>query len=289
MFIMRIFDAYDVLLPWIRMKNQVNLEGKPISNLYDDFFSKTISLIDPATEYLQYEFYFDKFLQTSEKVRFPRPVMSYLKARENRKKNSTSTAYKDWKDRQHKDFWHNLDRNLRQRNDLITDYFNLESQFETKILIPRVPIIENLSMLDIALRINDISKALAIGRGECATYLLLSNRIIQYVRYDPSKLTIIKFKNLSLWETGDFDERQVFRDLMHEMSEIKKYKKEKMFMLLESSLQSFPSASYGFDIVSSSMRLLDEDSAYGHSGYGAYFDEDILWNVPYEKLPENDL
>lgn len=296
MFIMRIFDAYDVLLPWIRVRNQVNLESKPIPNLYDDFFSKTISIIDPATEYLEYEFYFNKFLQTSEKVRFPRPVMSYLKARENIKENSTSRAYEDWKDKQYKEFWHNLDRNPRQRNDLIADYFNLESRFETKILIPPVPIIKNLSLLDIALRINDISKVLAIGRGECATYLLIAksvlgkkeiiDRIIQYLRHDPSKLTIFKFKNLRLWETGNFDERQVFRDLMYEMSEIKKYRKEKLFMLLESSFQSFPSASYGFDIVSSSMRLLDEDSAYGHSAYGAYFDEDVLWNIPYEKLPE---
>jgi len=58
-------------------------------------------------------------------------------------------------------------------------------------------------------------------------------------------------------------------------------------MLLEGSLQCFPSASYGFDLVSSSMRLLDKDSAYGeNAGYGGYFYEDKLLNVKYTDIPE---
>ncbi len=295
-FVMRIFDAYNILLPLIRTKNQVDIEGKPIPSLYSDFLEKTVFFIDPATEYLKYDFYFYKFLQLARRVRFPRPIMTYLRGRENRKKNSGPKFYKKWKNKEHKDFWYKLDRDQRRRNDLITDYFDLESRFETKILIPPMPIVENVGLLDIAIRINDISKALAINRGECATYFLLSkkilrnekiiDKIIDYLVGDPSKLTIFKFKNLTLWTTGSLIERESFRKLMQELSKIRKYKKEKLFMLLEASLQSFPSASYGFDIVSSSMRLLDIDSSFGHSGYGGYFNEDILWNIDYEKLPE---
>lgn len=221
--------------------------------------------------------------------------MTYLRKRESRRKNSTAKYYKQWKNREHRSFWYNLDRNLRRRNDLITDYFDLEAKFETKILIPPTPIVENASLLDIAIRINNISKGLAVGRGECATYFLLNKsvlrdekllgKIIEYLKRDPSTLTIFKFKNLTLWQTGNLIERESFRMLMHEISEIKKYKKKKLFMLLEGSYQCFPSASYGFDIVSSSMRLLDIDGAFGHSGYGSYFNEDVLWNISFDNLP----
>ena len=74
---------------------------------------------------------------------------------------------------------------------------------------------------------------------------------------------------------------------MMEISEIKKDKPKKLFMLLEGSFQCFASASYGFDLVSSSLRLLDIDSAYGeNAGYGGYFYEDKLWNAKYTDIPE---
>jgi len=295
-FVMRIFDAYKVLLPWVEIKNQMGMDGKPIPSLYKDFFERTIFLLDPATEYLDYDFHFDEFLQIAGKVHFPQQVIAYLNKRERRKKNSSSTDYKKWKNGAHREFWYKLDRDRRRLNDLITEYFDLEAKFEIKILIPPMPIVDNEGLLDIAIRVNDMSKALAVDRGECATYFLLNKctlrngkllkKIIEYLKRDPATLTIFKFKNLTLWETGTQIEREAFRDLMYEMAEIKKYRKEKLFMLLEGSLHCFPSASYGFDIVSSSMRLMDIDSSFGHSGYGSYFNEDDLWNTPYESLPE---
>lgn len=298
-FVMRIFDASDVLLPWVNIKNQKGIDGeaKPVPSLYRDFFEKTIALIDPATEYLDFEFHFDNFIRLADKVHFPQQVMAYLHLKDRRKKNSSSTDYKKWKGQAHKNFWYTIDRERRRLNDLITEYFDLEAKFETKILIPPMPLVDNEGLLDIAIRINDMSKALAVDRGECATYFLLSKstlrdekilrKIVEYIKRDPATLTIFKFKNLTLWETGVFTEREAFRDLMKELSEIKKGKPEKLFMLLEGSYQCFPSASYGFDLVSSSLRLLDIDSAYGqNAGYGGYFNEDNLWNAKYSDIPE---
>ena len=298
-FVMRIFDASNVLLPWVNIKNQKGLDGeaKPVLSLYRDFFEKTVALIDPATEYLDFEFHFDKFIRLADKVHFPQQVMAYLHLKDGRRKNSSSTDYKKWKGQEHKKFWYNLERERRRLNDLITEYFDLEAKFETKILVPPMPLVDNEGLLDIAIRINDMSKALAVNRGECATYFLLSKstlrdkkileKIVEYLKRDPATLSIFKFKNLTLWETGVFTEREAFRDLMEELSEIKKEKPEKLFMLLEGSLQCFPSASYGFDLVSSSLRLLDIDSAYGqNSGYGGYFYEDKLWNAKYTDIPE---
>lgn len=298
-FVMRIFDANKILLPWFNIKNQKRIDGKTkrVPSLYWDFFEKTIPLIDPATEYLALEFHFDKFIQLADKVHFPRQVMTYLHLKERMKKNYPSTHYKKWKGQAHKKFWYNLDRERRRLNDLITDYFDLEARFETKILIPPMPFVDNEGLLDIAIRINNMSKALAVNRGECATYFLLSKstlrnkkilkKIVEYMQYDPTTLTIFKFKNLTLWKSGTFTEREAFRDLMKEMAEIKKDNPEKLFMLLEGSYQCFPSASYGFDLVSSSLRLLDIDGAYGeNSGYGSYFYEEEMWNAKYTDLPE---
>jgi hypothetical protein len=301
-FVMRIFDANNLLLPMINIKNlkRLDIETKSVPTLYRDFFEKTISFIDPATEYLDFEFHFDKFIKLADKVHFPRQVMAYLHLKDRRKKNCSSIEYKRWKGQVHRKFWYDLDRERRRLNDLITEYFDLEATFETKILIPPMPLVDNEGLLDIAVRINDMSKALAVDRvdsGECATYFLLSKsslrdkkmleKIVEYMKHDPATLTIFKFKNLTLWASGIFTEREAFRDLMKDISEIKKDKPEKLFMLLEGSFQCFPSASYGFDLVSSSLRLLDIDSAYGeNAGYGGYFYEDKLWNAKYTDLPE---
>lgn len=296
-FVMRIFDANKLLLPLINIKNQKGMDGKPVQSVYKGFFEKSIPLIEPATEYFDFEFHFDKFIKLAETVHFPQQVMAYLHLKDRRKKNCSSTDYKKWKGQAYRQFWYSLDRERRRLNDLINEYYDLEAKFETKILIPPVPFVDNDSMLDIAIRVNNMGKALAVDRGECATYFLLSKstlrdpkmlqKIVEYMKNDQATLTLFKFKNLTLWDAGVFTERDAFRDLMEEISEIRKDKPEKLFMLLEGSLQCFPSASYGFDLVSSSLRLLDIDSAYGeNAGYGGYFYEDKLWNAKYTDIPE---
>lgn len=293
--VMRIFDASNILLPYINFKNQNGIDGKLAYGPYKEFFENTICLIDPATEYMTFEFHSEDLVQFVNKVRLPQQFITYLQQKEFTRKHSSSKAYETWKNREYKKFWYDLDQ--RRLNDLITGYFDLESKFETKILIPPMVVVDNERLLNIAIGINDMGKALAVNRGECATYFLLSKstlrdatiieKIIEYIRKDSSTLTIFKFKNLTLWETGCLMERDTFRDLMKEISDIKKDHPKRIFMLLEGSYHCFPAASYGFDIVSSSLRLLDIDSAYGtNAGYGGYFNEDNLWNVKFSALPE---
>lgn len=294
-YVMRIFDAVEILLPLIKSKGQINLEKKLTNELFNNFRKRTISLVEPAMEYLLHEFYFESFLRVSKKVPFSRPVINYLKLRESRKKNIDASEYKRWKRAYHTKFWYDLDRNPRRRNDMIGDFFKLESMCGSDVLIPPVPFISSNGLLDIALRINRISRAIATNRGECATYFLLQksvlrnetmlNRIINFMENDPSTLTIFKFKNLALWESGNIIEKELYGKLMETMARIKEGNSKKLFMILESSFQSFPSASYGFDIVSTSMRAFDKDGKFGHTAYGAWFYEDRLWNINFENLP----
>jgi len=61
-FLMRVFDANKLLLPLINLKNTATIDAKPISSIYNNFLGKTIPIIDPATEYLDFEFHYDKLL-----------------------------------------------------------------------------------------------------------------------------------------------------------------------------------------------------------------------------------
>lgn len=301
-FVMRIFDANKLLLPLINMKNAVNqrrIDGiaKPVPFLYKDLFENTITLIDPATEYLDLEFHFEKFVKLSHTVPFPRRVMKYLRLKKSKRKNCSRKIYRRWNGQAHKQFWYKLKGEPRQLNNLISQYFDLESKFETKTLIPPAPFVENDILLDMAIKVNDMGKALAVDRGECATYFLLSkatlrdkvilDKIADYMKRDQTTLTLLKFKNLTLWNSECFEERENFRNLMEAIAQIKRSHPERLFMLLEGGYQCFPAASYGFDIVSSSLRLLDRDSAYGeNAGYGGYFYEEQLINAKYRNLPE---
>lgn len=86
--VMRIFDASPLLLPWVNIKNQKGIDGKPIPvpSAFRDFLKKTVVLIDPATEYLDFEFYFDKFIKLAERVHFPQQVMTYLHLKDRQRK-----------------------------------------------------------------------------------------------------------------------------------------------------------------------------------------------------------
>jgi len=150
--------------------------------------------------------------------------MNYLHLKNRKEKNCSGKEYKQWKNANHKKFWYDFQEHPRQLNELITDYFDLESKFETKTLVPPVPFVENDILLNMAIQVNDMGKALAVDRGECATYFLLSKstlrdkslieKIVDYMRKDQTTLTMLKFKNLALWTPECFTERENFRDLM---------------------------------------------------------------------------
>lgn len=294
-YIMRVFDASDIIVPYIRSRGQTDLMGGNFTDeLFNMFQKRNILLVDPALEYLFHEFHFQKFKKASEKISIPRQITNYLNARERRRKNSSAKDYKKWKRANHTRFWYELDRNPRQRNEMIASFLDLELICGTDILIPPVPFVTSEGLLDIALRVNKISQAIATERAECATYFLLQksilrhetmlDKIINFIKNDPNTMTIFKFKNLTLWQSGSIVERELFGKLRDAIVEIKRRNNNRLYMILESSYQSFMCACF-FDIVSSSLRGFDIDSNYGQTGFGAWFYPEKLFHVKFSDLP----
>jgi hypothetical protein len=154
--------------------------------------------------------------------------------------------------------------------------------------------VDSEGMLDIAIRINRLAKAIAPRTKPYATYLLLQkgvlgndallDKIILYLKADPTQLTMIKIKNLDLWNPGCVRQRESYRKLMDVMYQIRKENPNKIYMALENWFVSFPSACYGFNIVSTSMHGYDKDSEFGTNVRGSWFDPDLMYYRPFSDL-----
>ena len=116
---------------------------------------------------------------------------------------------------------------------------------------------------------------------------------MNYVDVDPSKLTIMKFKNINLTKEGALEERENYRMLMRHLAYLTEDNKEKVFMLFDADKHAIPSVSVGFDIVSTNMTGLDGDGGFGAQpgGFGGWYDKKQLWSIKFkdvEKLATNN-
>jgi hypothetical protein len=298
-YIIRLFDTWDTIMPKLRNQNQMRLlqNKKSVEDFFLRFNRKNITLIDPSLEYLLYEFYAGKFPRILRKIRRAKQLdilLHYLEEREAKKEAIPEGEYEIWKKSFHKKFWYSLDRNPLQRSKFVGDFIDLETMCGSDIIIPPVPIVDSEGMLDIAMRINNLTKAISPRTKPYATYFLLQKgvlrndklvqKIIALVKTDPTQLTIIKIKNLDLWNSGRITQRENYKNLMDAMYETRKRDPSKLYIALENWYQSFASACYGFNIVSTSMHGYDRDSEFGKNVRGSWFDPDLMYYRPYEEL-----
>ena len=297
-YVIRLFDTSDTIIPKLRSQEQMVLPyNKSIEELFINFNRKNIVFIDPSLEYLLYEFYARKFPKVLRKIREGTQLqllLDYLEERDNRKETTDPSEYQLWKRAFHRKFWHTLDRDHLKRNEFIGDFLDLENMCGADVYIPPVPIVDSEGMLDIAMRINRLTRAIAPRTKPCATYLLIQKgvlrndslvkKIIAVLEADQSQLTIIKIKNLDLWNSGQVVQKESYKKLMDTMLEIRRENPDKIYVAFENWYQCFISACYGFDIVSSTMHGFDRDSEYGTNTYGSWFDPDLMYYVPFDAL-----
>lgn len=297
-YVIRVFDTPSTIIPRLHNKGQIDiLSGRSLEELFVNFSRKSILFIDPALEYLLYEFHAGKFLGAIRKIRKTRQLdtlIRYLEERDARKEKLDEEEYEIWKKAFHKKFWYDLDRNPIERGRFVGDFLDLETFCGSDVYIPPVPIVDSDGMLDIAIRINMLTRAIAPRTKPCATYFLLQksvlrndsliDKIISFLKADPTQLTILKVKNLDLWNPGFVRQRESYRKLMDIMYEIRQKNPSKLFMALENWFVGFPSACYGFNIVSTCMHGFDKDSDYGTNAHGSWFDPELMFYVPFDEL-----
>ena len=300
-YVIRLFDTLNTIIPKLQKQNQRVLpSNKSIEEFFLRFNRKNVVIIDPSLEYLLYEFHAGKFLRNLGKIREAKQLdilLHYLKKRDATKQTLADDEYEPWKKAFHRKFWYDIDRNPVERGKFVGDFLDLETMCGTDVLIPPVPIVDSEGMLDIAMRINALTKAIAPRTKPYATYFLLQKgvlrndalikKIVALLKADPTQVTIIKFKNLDLWNPGRIVQRENYKKLMDAMYETRKKNPSKLYIALENWYQSFPSACYGFNIVSTSMHGYDRDSEFGKNARGSWFDPDVMWYIPYNDLKKS--
>jgi hypothetical protein len=298
-FTVRMFDVPRIILSRLEGQGQMNLTDlKSIQAPLLKYFQRSLFVADPALEYLLYEFHAGKFATAITELRAkPKQLdvlLQYLEKRDTKKAEVPESEYEVWKKAFHRKFWVDLDRDQTARNKFVGDYLDIETMCNTDVILPPVPIVDSETMFDIARSINSFTKAIAPRTKPCATYFLfqkalLSNdslleKVANYLRNDPTQLTIIKIKNLDIWLAGSVEQRENYKKLMDVMFEIRKKNPNKIFMALESWYVSYAAACYGYNIVSTTMTGFDRDSDFGRNVYGSWFDPELMYYMPFDKL-----
>jgi hypothetical protein len=298
-YIIRVFDTQTIITPRLKNKTQLSIANlESVEALFLKFARQKVFFADPALEYLLYEFHARKFVKALKELRTkPKQLdvlLHYLEERDAKKEEYEKKEYERWKKAFHKKFWYELDRHQNVRNKFIGDFLDVETSCSSEVFIPPVPIVDSEGMLDIAERINSITKSIAPRTKPCATYFMfkksflrndnLVDRFVSYIKSDPTQLTIVKIKNLDIWKAGCVQQRENYKNIMDAMYEARKMNPSKIFMALENWYVSYASASYGYNIVSTSMHGFDKDSSFGTNTYGSWFDPELMYYVPFNEL-----
>ena len=149
-----------------------------------------VLLIDPALEYMYYSVnmeklattpfvshtvrdYITKFLEKSKKMEIER--------QKGEAKDVISKS--EFRDTTHTNFWSCVYKDANVRMKLIRDTFNLELKARTDVLIPPVPLITSPHLLEVAIFMNEKSRAyspaLSQDKRECADYFVIKPQVLK--------------------------------------------------------------------------------------------------------------
>jgi len=240
---------------------------------------KKVLLVDPALEYLYYATNMERLVNTPF---VSRTIRKYLvdfleknKKRENERKEGKKKVVSKrlFVDSEHTNFWTCVYKDANMRMKLIRDTFTVELKARVDVLIPPVPLITSPHLLDVAIFMNEKSRALSPALSQdkrvCADYFILKDKVLrnqrmmstikEYVSNSETPLTFFKFKNLNLCGENLALERKEFKSFLMELSLVAHHFEDKAFGLLEAGNQTFPAAFSSFAIVSTGFNLDRED------------------------------
>jgi hypothetical protein len=239
-----------------------------------------ILLVDPALEYMFYSVNMERLSNTPYVSRTIRDhLVRFLEKSEKlederlKGKSKDIMSRSEFRDTQHTNFWTCVYKDANMRMKLIRDTFTVELKARTDVLIPPVPLITSPHLLEVAIFMNEKSRAfspsLSQDKRECADYFIIKPQILrnehmmstikEYASNSESPLTLFKFKNLNLNDENMALERIAFKSFLMELSLVSQHVENKAFGLLEAGNQTFPAALSSFVIVSTGFNMDRED------------------------------
>lgn len=267
--------AEKTLKPMIEgQTNQTGLfESKPAT---EQFIKNTVLGVDPFMEYMRMTWRFGDLLNSSLT---PVAVKQYLLEVHSRAKQvkteEEQKSYANWFRAYHLKFWiASMNEDPSKRVKLVSNYLDIEQLCGADYFVPPCPLIESIEMLHAAIEIN--KRARAIKRVQSvATYFLLSmsalsdkqimKELIEFLTEHPTKITIIKIKNLDLFMPSNHTTFNNYVNLLREVDLLRRSDPERLFFIWENGYQAYPTLVAAFDSVCTSIRGLDKDGAFGRN------------------------
>jgi hypothetical protein len=281
-YVVRLLDVGRTLYPTMKKTATSKLlaDQATLDREFAPQSGKKVLLVDPALEYLYYATNRERLLNTPF---VPHTIRKYMreffekskrleKEREH-KGDKKVISKKLFVDAEHTNFWTCVYKDERMRIRLIRDTLNVELKAGADVLIPPVPLITEAHLLDVAIFMNEKTRALSPALSEdkrvCADYFVLKPKVLrnqrmmstikEYVSNSESELTLFKFKNLNLNDENLHLARKEFKSFLLELSLVSHHFENKTFGLLEAGNQTFPAAFSSFAIVSTGFNLDRED------------------------------
>lgn len=280
-YVVRLLDIGRTLYPTLKKTATSKLiaDQTTLDNKFTPHAGEKVLLIDPALEYLYYSTNMERLMNTPFVSRTIRKYLQNFlekskKLENERKEGKKKTINKRlFVDSEHTNFWTCVYKDAKMRMRLIRDTLTVELRAEADVLVPPVPLITNSHLLDVAIFMNEKSRALSPALSEekrvCADYFIIKPKILrnqrmmskikEYVSNSETPLTLFKFKNLNLCGENLARERKEFKTFLMELSLVASHFDNKAFGLLEAGHQTFPAAFSSFAIVSTGFNLDRED------------------------------
>lgn len=282
-YVVRLLDVGKTLYSRLKKVRQTNLLGQTTDEAFLSSLRTDLTLIDPAFEYLYYYANMSRLAHSPFVSRIVRTYATNLL----KKRDSEKTERFD-RDAEHTNFWTCIYKDANKRMKLIRDTFNVEVRSRCDIFIPPVPLIASPHLLDVAIFMNEKSRAFSQEKKECADYFVLRQGILrnsrmmttikEYIESSPSPLTVFKFKDMNLNDENYSLERSAFKSLLMELSFLSQHVENKSIALLESGNQTFIASLSGFAMVSTSFGMDREDRhrRKRRSPFGNWYDPTFM-------------
>lgn len=271
-YVVRLLDVGKTLHFRLKKIRQRTLLGETIDPEFSSSLEKDLILIDPALEYLYYYANMDRLVHSPYVSSMIRSYANrFIKEREKIKKagKESPIGAEESRESMHTNFWTCIYKMANKRMKLIRDTFHVELKYRADMFIPPVPLVTSSHLLDVAIFMNEKSRAFAEGKVECADYFILKPKILtkerimakmkRYIESSPSPFTILKFKGMNLNDEERSLERSAFKNLLTELIFLSQHVENKAFAIFESGNQTFVGALSSFAIVSTSFSLDRED------------------------------
>lgn len=281
-YVVRLLDTGRTLYPTMKKTATSKLiaDQTTLDKKFAPQSGEKVLLIDPALEYLYYAANMERLANTPF---VSRTIRKYLLKFLEKSKKIEDERLKDkkkhviskklFRDSEHTNFWTCVYKDENMRMKLIRDTFYVELKAQADILVPPVPLITSPHLLDVAIFMNEKSRALSPALSQdkrvCADYFIIKTKVLrkqrmmstikEYVSNSESPLTLFKFKNLNLNDENLALERSAFKSFLMELSLVAHHVENKAFGLLEAGNQTFPAAFSSFAIVSTGLNLDRED------------------------------